>query len=136
MQEGTGSVRFISVPDFSKIVRFGSVRFGKLHFPVRRGSACVFRTRRGSVQFGSVRFRVRFRPVPKLKASVRFGLAGSVRFLIPSCQAFHAPFQTLLDSSLFQKRTGKGIGRQGMVLKYISACESRREGAYIAVSAH
>ena len=36
-------------------VRFGSVRFGKCHFPVRRGSACVFRTRRGSVRFGSVR---------------------------------------------------------------------------------
>ena len=59
-QEGAGSVRFVSVPDFSKInrfgsVRFGSVRFGNRCFPVRRGSACVFRTRRGSVRFGSVR---------------------------------------------------------------------------------
>ena len=33
----------------------------------------------------SVRFRVRFRPVPELNDSVRFGSAGSVRFLIPSC---------------------------------------------------
>ena len=81
MQEGTGSVRFVSVPDFSKINRFGSVRFGKLFVPVRRGSACVFRTRRGSVRFGSVRFRVRFRPVPELNGSVRpirFGRFGSV----------------------------------------------------------
>ena len=85
VQEGNGSVRFVSVPDFSKINRFGSVRFGNVFFPVRRGSACVFRTRRGSVRFGSVRFRVRFRPVPELNGSVRFGSAGSVRFLIPSC---------------------------------------------------
>ena len=61
IQEGTGSVRFVSVPDFSKIYQFGSVRFGHLHFPVRRGSACAFRPRRGSVRFGSVRFRVLFR---------------------------------------------------------------------------
>ncbi len=50
-----GSVRFGSV-------RFGSVRFGSVReiiFPVRRGSACVFRTRRGSVRFGSFP-----RPVP------------------------------------------------------------------------
>ena len=62
-QEGTGSVRFVSVPDF----RFerSSVRFGyvcELRFPVRLDSACVFGTRRsvpeihGSVRFGSVRF--------------------------------------------------------------------------------
>ena len=50
--------------------RFGSVRFGKCFFPVRRGSACVFRTRRGSVRFGAVRFRVRFRPVPEWFGSV------------------------------------------------------------------
>ena len=54
-QEGTGPVRFVSVPDFSKIHRFGSVRFGQTSFPVRRGSAGVFGTRRGSVRFGSVR---------------------------------------------------------------------------------
>ena len=52
-QEGTGLVRFVSVPDSSKMNRFGSVRFGNLCFPVRRGSACVFRKRRGSVSFGS-----------------------------------------------------------------------------------
>ena len=74
----------VSVPDFSKIHWFGSIRFGQLSFPLRRGSACVFRTRRGSVRFGSVRFRLQFRPVPELIVSVRFGSAGSVRFLIPS----------------------------------------------------
>ena len=31
------------------------------------------------------RFRARFRPVPESNGSVRFGSAGSVRFLIPSC---------------------------------------------------
>ena len=88
-QEGTDSVRFVLVPDFSKIHRFRSVRFGQLFVPVRRGSACVFRRRRGSVRFGSVRFRVRFRPVPELiSSSVRFVSAGSVRFLIPSGMNF------------------------------------------------
>ena len=67
-------------------VRFGSVRFGQSNLPVRRGSACAFRTRRGSVWFGSVRFHVRFRPVPELNGSDRFGSAGSVRFLVPSCK--------------------------------------------------
>ena len=74
--EGAGSIRFISVPEFSKMYRFVSVRFGNDIFPVRRGSACVFRT--CSVRFGSVRFRVRFRPVPDLNGSVRFGRFGSV----------------------------------------------------------
>ena len=37
-------------------VWFGSVRFGKLPFPVRRDSACVFWARRGSVRFSSIRF--------------------------------------------------------------------------------
>ena len=32
--EGTDSVRFVSVQDFSTINRFGSVRFGNLPFPV------------------------------------------------------------------------------------------------------
>ena len=80
-QEGTGSVRFGS--GHSTNHRFGSVRFGLFIVPVRRGSACAFRLRRGSVRFGSVRFRVRFRPVPKLNVSVRFGRFGSVRCLIP-----------------------------------------------------
>ena len=35
--------------------------------------------------FGSAFGSGRFRPVPKLNGSVRFGSAGSVRFLIPSC---------------------------------------------------
>ena len=72
MQEGTGSIRFVSVPDsFWKFI--GSVRFGSMNsfFRVQRSSACAFRTRRGSVRFGSVRFRVRFRPVPELNGLVR-----------------------------------------------------------------
>ena len=60
----------------------GSVRFGQLNFPVRRGSACGFLD---ASWLGSGRFRVRFRPVPESNGSVRFGSAGSVRFLIPSC---------------------------------------------------
>ena len=74
-QEGTGSVRFVSVPDFSKIHRFGSVCFGYLCFPVRRGSACVFRTRLGSVRFGSVP-----RPGPAGSRINRFGSVRPVRF--------------------------------------------------------
>ena len=93
IQEGTSSVRLVSVPDFSfenSSVRFGSVRFGSVRFgqnilPIRCDSACVFRTRRGTV--GSVRFRVRFRPLPELNGSVRLGSAGSVWFLIPSCKS-------------------------------------------------
>ena len=78
-------VRFGSVPDFSTINRFGSVRFGNLIFPVPSGSACVFRTLPGSVRFDSVRFRIRFRPVPagseiKRFGSVRFGHFGSVSY--------------------------------------------------------
>ena len=57
---------------------FGSVLFGQIVFPVRRGSACVFRTRRGSVRFGSVRFRVRFWPVPESNAW--FGSVRPLRF--------------------------------------------------------
>ena len=79
-QEGTGSVRFVSVPDFSKMNRFGSVRLGILVSPVRRGSACAFQTRRGSVRFGSVP-----RPVPagsgiERFGSVRLGRSGSVSY--------------------------------------------------------
>ena len=81
-REGTGSLRFVAVPDsFRKFI--GSVRFGSVrqtYFPVRRGSACVFRTRRGSVRLGSVRF---LRPVPagsriQRFGSLRFGRYGSI----------------------------------------------------------
>ena len=75
------SFRFRTFRQFIGLVRFGSDK----EISVRRGSACVFRTCRGSVRFSAVRFRVRFRPVPELNGSVRFGSAGSVRFLIPSC---------------------------------------------------
>ena len=74
-------IRFVSVPDFSKFI--ASVRFGNMFFSVRRSSACVFRTRRGSVRFGSFFFRVRFRPVPELTSSVRFG---SVNVQLPCLQ--------------------------------------------------
>ena len=50
-------------------------------FPVRRGSACVFRTCSGS-RLGPVRFVSFPRPVPAGSGINRFG---SVRFLIPSC---------------------------------------------------
>ena len=65
----------------------GSVWFvSAIHFPVRCGSACVFRTCHGLVRFGSASGSGRFRPVPELNGSVRFGSAGSVGFRIPSCQ--------------------------------------------------
>ena len=78
-------VRFDSVRLRTSRQFIGSVRFGQICFPVRRGSACAFRTCRDSVRFGSVRFRVRFWPVPKLTDSAPLGSAGSVRFLTPSC---------------------------------------------------
>ena len=67
--------------NFRKVIvafRFGSV--WQLFIPVRCSSACVFRTRNGSVRFGSVRFRVRFGPLPKSTSSVRFGRFGSVSY--------------------------------------------------------
>ena len=49
LQEGTGSVRFVSVPDFSKSHRFGSVR--NIDFPCS--------TRFGlPARFGLVRFHI------------------------------------------------------------------------------
>ena len=59
-----------------------TVTFREFIGSVRFFSENSFRTRRGSVRFGSDRFRVRFGPVPELNGSVRFGSAGSVRFLI------------------------------------------------------
>ena len=78
-QEGTGSVRFVfRFRTFRKLI--GSVRFGNLICLVRRASASVFWTRRGSVRFGSVP-----RPVPagsrvKRFGSVRFGRFDSVSY--------------------------------------------------------
>ena len=63
------SFRFRTFEQHIGLVRFGLVR--KNIFQVRCASACVFRTRRGSVRFGSVRFHVRFRPVPEFNGSVR-----------------------------------------------------------------
>ena len=87
-QEGTGSVRFGSVPDFSIINRLGSVRFGQLFLPVRCGSACVLRTCRGSVRFGSVPC-----PVPAGSGIHRFGSVRPVRFgfrFLPDVQGMRA----------------------------------------------
>ena len=72
--------------------RFGSIRF--VHFLVRRGSACVFRTRRGLVRLGSLSFRVRFQPVPESYASVRFSSVRPVRFgflLVPATSSSREP---------------------------------------------
>ena len=82
MQSGTGSVRFVLVPDFSKINRFGSVRFGsvrKLFFP---GSTRFGLRFSDAAWLGPVRFGLFPRPVPAGSritwfVSVRFG---SVRF--------------------------------------------------------
>ena len=81
-QKGTGSVRFVSIPDFSKVHRLGSVWFRKACFPVRRGSPCAFADPSwlGSVRFVSVSGSGRFQ-----NSTVRFGSAGSVQLLIPSC---------------------------------------------------
>ena len=57
----------------------GRAAFGLFHQDI-----CVYiyaNTSACSVRFGSLRFRVRFRPVPELNGSVRFGRFGSVRFL-------------------------------------------------------
>ena len=93
LQEGTGSVRFVSVPDLSQINRFGLVR--KIRFPglTRFGLRFSGPSWRGPVRFGSfprtvpagsiineLHGSVRF-------GSVRFGSVGSVWFLIPSCQS-------------------------------------------------
>ena len=80
----SGRSRFGSVSFGSEVIRFGLVQPEQISFPVRRGSACVFRTCRDSVQFGSFRFRIRILPVPELNGLVWFGSAGSVRFLTPS----------------------------------------------------
>ena len=98
-QGGAGSVRFVSVPPFSKIHRFGSVR--KFAFPgsTRFGLLFLDASSLGPVRFGSFP-----RPVPagsKMKRfdSVRFGRFGSVSY-------------SLLLSSLsfrFQRMIPKGI---------------------------
>ena len=78
-----GSVRFGSVPDFSKDIRFGSVWFGNSFFRFDAVRPALFI--RVVARSGSVRFRIRSRLVLEFIDSVRFGSAGSVRFLITSC---------------------------------------------------
>ena len=58
--------------------RFGSVRFGQLILPVRRGSACIFRL--GPVRLGSVPLPVHAGSEIKQFGSVRFGRFGSVSY--------------------------------------------------------
>ena len=74
-REGTGSVRFVSLPYFSKIYCFGSDRFGNCFCPVRCSSACAFWTRHGSVWFGSA-----FRSGRIRNSTARFGSVRQVRF--------------------------------------------------------
>ena len=75
-QEGTGSVRFVSVRFVLKIKRFGSVRFGNKHFPgsTRFGQRFFARV---VARFGSVP-----RPVPAGSEIKRFGSV-SCSFLLP-----------------------------------------------------
>ena len=67
------SFRFQTFRKFMGLVRFGSA------FCLPRFDAVRLAFSRHAVaRFGSVRFRVRFRPVPELNGSVRFGRFGSV----------------------------------------------------------
>ena len=73
-QEGAGSARFVSVPDFSRINRFGSVRFRNKYvsrFDTVRPAffGCVV-ARSGSVRFVSAHGYVQFQ-----NQTVRFGSA-------------------------------------------------------------
>ena len=82
IQEGTGSVRFVSVPDFSEIHRFGSVRFGTIIFP---GSMRFGLRFSDAWWLGPVRFCSVLRSVPAVSeiqriGSVRFGRSGSISY--------------------------------------------------------
>ena len=73
-QAGAGSVRFVSVPDFFKNDRFGSVRFGSEN---QIPGSTRFGLRFSDVSWlGPVRFGSFPRPVP---AGSRIKLRGSVR---------------------------------------------------------
>ena len=73
-------VRFDSIRFRTFRKSIGSVRFGHLNFPVRRGSACVFQTPSwlGLVRFGSVPHPVPVGSEIKRVGSVRFGRFGLV----------------------------------------------------------
>ena len=97
-QEGTGSVRFQTFRRFIGSVRFGSglfedssVRLGSVRTIIFPGSMRFGVHFSNASWLGPVRFGSFPRPVPagfRIKGSVRFGSAGSVRFLIPSCCTF------------------------------------------------
>ena len=78
-REGTGSVRFVSVPDFSKSHRFGSVRKNSFLGSTRVGLRFSDASWLGPVRFLSVSGSGRSQ-----NSTVGFGSAGSVRFLTPS----------------------------------------------------
>ena len=85
IQEGTGSVRFVSVPDFSSnISRFVSVRFGSVRKIMFSGSTRFGLRFSDASWLDPVRFDSVPRPVPAGSRIKRFGSAGSVRFLLPS----------------------------------------------------
>ena len=137
--EGTGSVRFVSVPNFfdNSSVRFGSV--WKIKIPFRRSSACVFSEASwlGPVRFS---FRVRFRPVPELNGSVRFGSAGPVwiHSLLKSSRTSLLPTRLrqsplgVLRAFTPPSRVGGPAGRAGRL-----AARQRAQGSSLgAMAAH
>ena len=119
----TGSVRFVSVPDFENCsVRFGLAIYlsGSMWFGLRFVNASWF---------GPVRFRLRFRPVPELSGSVRFGSAGPVRFLIPSCLpgAREAADERCRD----QPQGVRVPSARGSALEWHAAASASRHGGYV-----
>ena len=75
IQEGTGSVRFVSVPDSSTIHRLGSVRERMFPGSMRFGRRFSDATWLGPVRFGSF-----LCPVPAGSRIKRFGSVRPVRF--------------------------------------------------------
>ena len=96
VQEGTGLIRFVPVPDFSNNHRFGSVRYGSVRFGSARTKCCFFwfdavrpalfervMVRSGSVRFVSASGSGRFQ-----NQTVRFCAVRPVRFgflFLPLC---------------------------------------------------
>ena len=76
VREGTGSVRFVSVPDFSKIDRFGSVRNYVSWFDAVRPAF----SGRVVARSGLVRFTSFPCPVPAGSRIKQFGSVRPVRF--------------------------------------------------------
>ena len=82
-QEGTGSVRFVSVPSFLQNHSFGSVWFGTYFFLFDAVRPALFEhvmVRPGSVRFGSAFGSGQFRNQTVRFGSVRFGRFDSVSY--------------------------------------------------------